>query len=89
MLIYLYNLQNKMILGGVKMRQRVRLDTMTDIQKFTEVVSRIDERVFLEDNTGYKVSARSLLGALLSMEWEEVYVHCEKDISVSILPWII
>jgi hypothetical protein len=71
------------------MRVRVNLDTMTDIQKFVEVVSRIDDRVFLEDNTGYKVSARSLLGAVLSMEWEEVYVHCERDITGFILPWII
>lgn len=62
---------------------------MGDIQKFVEVVSRVEDRVFLEDNTGFKVSARSLLGALLSMEWEEVYVHCDKDISGSILPWII
>ena len=71
------------------MRQRVRLDTMTDIQKFIEVTSRIDERVFLEDNSGFKVSAKSLLGALLSLEWEEVYCYCAKDISGSILPWII
>ena len=72
-----------------RMRQRVRLDTMTDINKFVEVVSRIDERVFLEDNTGYKVSACSLLGAILSMEWQEVYCYCDKDISGLILPWII
>lgn len=71
------------------MRQRIRLDTMSEINKFVETISQIDEKVFLEDNTGYKVSARSLLGALLSMEWEEVYVHCEKDISGTILPWII
>lgn len=71
------------------MRQKIRLDTMRDIHKFVEVVSRVDCEVFLEDNTGYKVSARSLLGALLSVEWEEVYVHCEKDISGSILPWIV
>ena len=71
------------------MRQRVRLDTMTDINKFIEVVSRIDDKVFLEDNTGFKVSAKSLLGALVSMEWEEVYCHCEKDISGMILPWIL
>ena len=71
------------------MRQRIRLDTMSDIQKFIEVVSRVDDRVYLEDNTSYKVSAHSLLGALLSMEWDEVYVYCEKDISGIILPWIV
>ena len=71
------------------MRQKVRLDTMTDIQKFIDIVSKVDDRVYLEDNTGFKVSAKSLLGALLSMEWAEVYCHCTKDISGMILPWII
>ena len=90
MLIYGYNQRNKMIRGGVEIvRQKINLVTMTDIQKFVEVASRIDEQVYLEDNTGYKVSAKSLLGALLSMEWNEVYCHCEKDISGSILPWIV
>ena len=71
------------------MRQRVRLDTMTDIQKFIGVVSRVDDRVYLEDDTGFRVSAQSLLGALLSMEWDTVYCYCSKDISGMILPWIV
>lgn len=71
------------------MRQRIRLDTITDVQNFVRAVSNAGEKVFLEDNTGYKVAAQSLLGALLSMEWAEVYCHCSKDISGLILPWII
>jgi hypothetical protein len=63
---------------------------MTDIQKFVEVVSRIDEQVYLEDDTGYKVSAKSLLfAAVAKMEWNIIYCSCQKDISGCILPWII
>lgn len=72
----------------IEMRQKVRLDTMSDIQKFIEVVSRVDDSVYLEDDTGFKVSAKSLLGALLSMEWNTVYCCCNKDIAGLILPWI-
>ena len=71
------------------MRQKIRLDTMSDVQKFIEVVSKIGERVTLEDGCGHCVSATSLLGALYSMEWTHIYCYCEKDISGSILPWII
>lgn len=71
------------------MRQRVRLETMTDIQKFVGVVSRTGEKVTLEDGDGHCVSAASLLGALYSMEWNEVYCYCPKDISGMILPWIV
>lgn len=72
------------------MRQKIQLETMTDIQKFVEIASRIDEQVYLEDDTGYKVSAKSLLfAAVAKMEWSTIYCSCEKDISGSILPWII
>ena len=72
------------------MKQKIRLDTMTDIQKFVEVVSRIDEQVYLEDGTGHKVSAKSLLfAAVAKMEWNTIYCSSQKDISGSILPWIV
>lgn len=71
------------------MRQRIRLDTMSDIQNFIEAVSKTNENVILEDNDGHCVSASSLLGALYSMEWTCIYCHCKKDITRAILPWII
>lgn len=71
------------------MRQKIRLDTMSDVQKFVDAVSKVDDKVILEDNEGHRVSATSLLGALYSMEWAHIYCYCEKDISGTILPWII
>lgn len=71
------------------MKQKIRLDTMSDIHQFINVVSRIAERVSLEDDNGHCVSASSLLGALYTMEWNCVYCTCCKDISGEILPWII
>lgn len=71
------------------MKHRIRLDTMNDIRKFVEVASRIDEQVFLEDGNGMRTSAKSILGSLYAMEWSEIYVYCQRDISGSILPWII
>ena len=71
------------------MRQRIRLDTMSDVQDFVKAVSKVDEKVLLEDNDGHRVSAASILGALYSMEWTHIYCYCDKDISGIILPWII
>lgn len=78
-----------MIEGGVKMKVKINLDTMSDVQKFVEVTSRVDNEVILEDNNGHRVSASSLLGVLYSMEWASIYCYCEKDISGMILPWIV
>ena len=71
------------------MRQKIRLDTMTDVQRFIEVASTVDEEVILEDGDGQRVRASSLLGVLYSMEWTHIYCYCKKDISGMILPWIV
>lgn len=71
------------------MRVRLRLDTMSDINGFVKTAASIQERVVLEDNEGNRVSAKSLLGALYSLEWAEIYCSCEKDISGELLKWII
>lgn len=71
------------------MRQKIRLDTLTDIKQFVDVVSRINARVVLEDDDGHRVSAQSLIGAAYTMEWDCVYCVCCKDISGLILKWVI
>lgn len=71
------------------MRVKINLDTMSSIQKFVDVTSRIEDEITLQDGVGHCVSAKSLLGAIYSLEWETIYCYCEKDISGSILPWII
>lgn len=71
------------------MRCKVRLDTMQDVNKFVSVVSNVMEKVVLEDDDGHCVSARSILGALYSMEWANVYCKCDRDITAMILSWVI
>lgn len=71
------------------MRQKVRFETTKDVQKFIEAVSRTACNVELEDNNGHCVSALSILGALYSLEWDEIYCCCKQDIYAYILPWVI
>ena len=62
------------------MKERVNLDTMGKINAFVTVCSRLDCRVDLVDGNGYRVSAKSLIGALATMDWNQVFIECEKDI---------
>ena len=71
------------------MKVNIRLDTMTDVQDFIKVTSVVNENVLLEDEDGHRVSAKSLLGALYSMEWNSTTCVCEKDISGMIVKWIV
>lgn len=70
-------------------RTKIRLDTMADINRFVEVMTGLSDQVWLEDGVGARVSARSLLGCVYSLEWECIYCFCERDISAYIMPWIV
>ena len=62
------------------MKERVNLDTMSKINAFVAICSRLDCKVDLIDGNGYCVSAKSLLGAICTMDWNQVFIECERDI---------
>lgn len=71
------------------MRIRIDLITSSDVKKFVNIVSQIEEEVTLIDSVKHCVSGKSLLGVMYSLEWDEVYCVCPKDISGLLLPWIV
>ena len=62
------------------MKVKVRLDTTSDIKGFVNAVSGIAGEVHLTDGNNLTVSAKSILGAMYTMEWSEIYCTCERDI---------
>ena len=62
------------------MKAKVRLDTLSDIKNFVNAVSPIAAEVCLTDGNNLTVSAKSILGAMYTMEWGEVYCTCDKEI---------
>lgn len=61
-------------------KAKVNLDTMSKINAFVAVCSRLDYKVDLIDGNGYRVSAKSLIGAMATVDWNQVFVECDKDI---------
>lgn len=70
-------------------RTEIRLDTLTSVNKFVATMGQIDEQVWLEDGNGCRVSAKSVLGALYSLEWGHIYCLCNRNISAYLMPWMI
>ena len=62
------------------MRAKINLDTMSRINSFVAICSKLDCKVDLIDGNGYRVSAKSLVGVLASMDWSQVLIECEQDI---------
>lgn len=72
------------------MKLKINLDTMSSISKFVDICSRIERPVYLTDENGdFKVSAKSLLGALYTMEWSDVWCICDTDIYQKIQQFVI
>ena len=62
------------------MRARVRLDTMKDINQFVSACAKVNKPVYITDGAGLKVSAKSVLGVMYSMEFDVIWCECEDDI---------
>ena len=63
------------------MRIKIRLDTMSDVNSFVGDMTKSGAQVFLTDkDREFIVSAKSLLGAVYSMEWEEIWCESKDDI---------
>lgn len=75
--------------GASKMKARINIDTLTKINTFVAICSRIDQKISLIDGSGYCVSAKSLMGAVATMDWSQVFIECEKDIRSYIQDFII
>jgi hypothetical protein len=71
------------------MRVEINLDTMSKINKFVAICSGLDCNINLIDGEHYRVSAKSLIGAIATMDWTNVYVECEKDIYLHIKEFIV
>ncbi len=62
------------------MRYRIRLETMTDVNKFVKFATKHQGKIMLTDGEDFTVSGKSLLGAMYTMEWDQVF--CESDTEI-------
>jgi len=63
------------------MRIKVNLDTLSKAKRFVDVVSQIEGEVFLTDRyRNFIVNGKSLIGALYTMEFQEIWCESDTDI---------
>ena len=71
------------------MKVKIRLDTMRDINEFVHICTGVLPAVYVTDNSGLKVSAKSVLGVMYSMEFSDIWCECSVDIYQEIKKFII
>ncbi len=71
------------------MKNKIRLDTMSDINEFVAITTKCNGRIVVKDDEGHCVNAKSLLGMVYAMEFKELYVESEENIYREISKFIV
>ena len=71
------------------MRVQIRLDTFTDVKRFVDIATMQEGEVHITDGNGLRVSAKSILGAMYSLEFDELWCEAENDIYRNISDFIV
>lgn len=61
-------------------KYKIELVTNSDINEFVKIAASADGYVKLVDCNGFCVNGKSLLGAMATIEWSELYCISENDI---------
>ena len=61
------------------MRAKIYMDTVKEAETITALASQCDKEVFIEDGNGLKVRAKSIIGNLYALEFEELWLVSEGD----------
>lgn len=68
----------------MKHRVKIELNTLSDVIEFVGIINKLHERdsgpIHLTNGVEYKVNAKSLLGCIASMEWNNLYVESDFDL---------
>ena len=62
------------------MRVKLNLITLTDVKEFVDIMSkRKSKAVLVDKDHDFVVNATSMLGAMYSIEWDEIWLETEDD----------
>ena len=71
------------------MKYKIQLITLQDINDFVKIATSHDFRIILTDGKDFAVSAKSFMGAMASVEWDELYCASEHEIYGEIAKYIV
>lgn len=64
-----------------KYEMKIRLDTMREIQDFVNVAQTVPGRALIKDGNGLCVNAKSLLGVMASMEFDQLILCTDEFVN--------
>ena len=62
------------------MKVKIRFDTYSEAILLSQIASRFPaEKITITDGAGLRANAKSTLGVLSTLEYDEIWLECEKD----------
>jgi hypothetical protein len=71
------------------MKAKIRIDTGSEALRFSNITSTLEGKITVTDNKGLRVNAKSLVGMVYAIEFEELWCESEKDIYSAIEEFVI
>jgi len=71
-------------------KYKIVLDTVSDVNKFVSIVNEfLNSTITVTDNNGLRVNAKSLMGMLYALEFEELWCESDTEIYEKIKDYVI
>lgn len=61
------------------MRARIRLDTISDVNRFVNITSNLKQPITITDGNGLRVNAKSVIGVLHALEFDNLVCETKDD----------
>ena len=62
---------------------------MADVNKFVGIATKIKGKLTLTDGDNFTVNGKSLLGAMYTFEWDQIFCESENEVYLKIRDFII
>ena len=73
------------------MKYKVQLETLRDVADFVALVNSVPYEVNLTDREGkYKISGKSMIGAIATADWNDVWAESDSEELYNLIKqWVI
>lgn len=71
------------------MKAKIRLDTTSDAVKFSHICDGLNGHITITDNKGLRINAKSIIGMIYALEFEELWCESEEDIYMHIIDFVV
>lgn len=71
-MLVIFDFVNSIKIKGYRMKVKINLDTLKDVQDFVNITSNLQGKITVTDGEGLVVNAKSLMGMLYSLEFSEL-----------------